>query len=1071
MAGRNLRETRERSEAPGTSVDAEHRQLTMLFCDMVGSARASDELGNEDWRKMLLAYQESVVEVVERFDGSIAQYLGDGVLAYFGYPIAHEDDAERAVRAGLAITEAVAARAPEIEAEYKRKLTARLGIHTGPVIVGAVGSGGRHETLAVGSATNLAARVQAKADPDTVLISSATLHLVRGLFTTEALGPHDLAGFAKPVELYRVTGATGARGRLDIAAFDQLTPFVGRDKELDLLLGSWNQARAGHGQVVLVGGEAGIGKSRLVQVLRERLVGEPHRWVECDASKFHGQSAYHPLSRLIEQALGLEAESSVEQKLARLAKELEAVGLVPSEAVPLFASLLGLPLTDQDMPLADSAEARRKRTVEALVKWLLAQAEAQPLVFVVEDLQWLDPSSLDVLALLVERVSDAPILLLPTFRASFEPPWALESHMKRVTLDPLTRAQTEAMVQSVPGSASLPPAVHEQVVKKTDGMPLFVEEFTRTVLESSLLAEREGRYEPTDPLRAFSVPTTLQDSLMARLDRLGRAKNVAQLAAVLGREFPYELLDAVSTDGQSLEHDLSRLVSSGILQRTGASTSPSYTFKHALIQETAYGSLLKATRRAWHERVANVLEERFSSRAAAEPERLARHCEEGGLIEKAVDYYRKAGEQAALRSASAESVQHLTRGIELLGTLPKGPARDERELVFQLELGRTLVATKGWASQDAATAYGHARLLCETFGEPTQLFQVMRGLIMFYVGRAELGTAQDLVRRLMALAKQSGESSLLVLAHEHLGILSYFEGRSSEALGDFEKAIALYDPSKHRRLAHLHGEDLGVLARNWMAWTLWIAGYPDQAVERSREAIQLGEEASHPFSLGYAFLWASILHVMRREPESALEFAEQAIAIAEEQGFAFVLAGGRLIAAWARLHTPQDEAGMEAAADAFKEAVAQVGTTGNMANAPMMLCYLAEAYHRAGQDIPALGNVDGGLALSQATRQTQWDAELHRTKGELLLQHRADEQEAERLFQSALEIARSQKAKSLELRAALSLSRLWNKQQQPERSRELLAGVYAWFTEGFDSPDLIEARDLLGIPDSGAPSP
>jgi predicted ATPase/class 3 adenylate cyclase len=1070
MASRRLTELNESRGARDASGEAERRQLTVLFCDIVGSTRIAAELGAEDWHGMLRAYQHSVAGVVERFDGSVAQYLGDGVLVYFGYPVAHEDDAERAVRAALAIVEAIAARRPEFEEHYGRGLAVRIGIHTGPVVVGEVGSGAHHETLAVGAASHIAARLQAEAKPDTVLISAPTLQLVRGIFVTDDRGPHELEGIVEPVQLYRVISATGVRSRLDVSSVDGLTPFVGRRKEIELLLESWSHAREGRGQVVLLRGEAGIGKSRLVQVFHEQLAEEPHRWIECRASKFHSHSAFHPLSQLIEETLHVGPEHSAEQKLSMLEAELEAAGLAPSETVSLFASLLGLPISERDAPLAISAEARRKRTLEALVKWLLAQAGQQPVVLVLEDLQWIDPSSLDVLSLLIDRVSNVPVLLVPTFRSSFEPLWAPKPYVRHVTLDPLTRPETEAMVAGVTGGRSLPRVVLDQVVTKTDGVPLFVEEFTRTVLESGLLVEFEGRYERTDPLPEFSVPATLQDSLMARLDRLGPAKNTAQLAALLGRDFPRELLAAVSTDPQSLEHDLVRLVNAGILQRAEATTSPSYTFKHALIQETAYRSLLKATRRAWHQRVVRVMEERFPGHVAAEPERLAWHSEEGGLTEKAVGYYQRAGERAALRSASAETIQHLTRSIELLNKLPESPAHSEKELALQLELGTTLVATKGWASQDAAAAYGRARALCERIGEPPQLFQVMRGLITFYVGRAELDTAHGLVTRLMELAEQAGESSLLLMAHEHLGILHYFYGNPSKALEHFEQAIALYNPAEHRHLAQLHGEDLGVFSRIWMAWALWLVGYPDQAVERSLEAIVLGEEASHPFSLGYALLWTAIVHVMRREPKHAQELARQAIAVAEPQGFAFVLAGGRLIEAWARLQAPLDQTAMEAAAQHFKECVTQVGTTGNMANAPMMMGYLADAYHRAGRDTQALGSIDAGLALSLATRQTQWDAELHRMKGELLLQDGANEAEAEDLFHKALEIARNQQARSLELRAALSLARRWTKQGQPERSSQLLAPIYAWFTEGFDSPDLVEARVLLGDPDSGGAS-
>jgi len=1064
MAGPTPKTVEEPERAPRVAVDAERRQLSLLFCDTVGATRIAEELGPEDWWKMLQDHQASVAEVVERFEGTVAQYLGDGVLAYFGYPRAHEDDAERAVRAGLAIVNTVTARAPQLEGEFGCSISVRIGIHTGPVVVGKIGGGGHHETLAVGVASNLAARVQAKAQPDTVLISESTRHLVRGIFSTEDCGLHHLAGIADPVRLFRPLRPTSVRSRLGAAAVEELTPFVGRAAEIDLLMERWNRARRGRGQVVLVGGEAGIGKSRLANVFRERLAGEPHRWIEIGASKFHGQSAYHPLSNLLAARLGLAQERSSERKLSRLAEGVEDAGLVAAEVAPLFASLLGLAMPERDALHAMSAEARRKRTQEAMVRWLLAQVREAPTVFLVEDLHWLDPSSLDVLGLLMQRVSAARALVIPTFRSAFEVPWPLEPHVAKATLEPLTPAQTEAMVTGVTRNLTLPSVVRDQVVKKTDGVPLFVEEFTRTVLESEALSSTDERSSSPPE---FAVPTTLQDSLMSRLDRLGPAKGVAQIASVLGREFSYELLAAVSSSEPSPEEDLSRLVTAGILQRRDGAAGVSYVFKHALIQDTAYGSLLKATRRVWHARIVEAFEEHFAHRAAAEPERLAWHCEEGGLIEKAVDYYRMAGEHASLRSATAETIQHLTRGIELVRSLPEGAARDERELGLQLELGQTLVATKGWASPDAAAAYGHARLLCERIGEPRQVFQVMRGLITYYVGRAELGTAHDLIRRLMELAEQSDESSWLLLAHEQIGILRYFEGKHADALEHFERAIALYKPSEHGHLAHLHGEDLGVFTRIWMAWALWIVGYPDRAKAMSYEALGLGREAAHPFSLAYAFLWTAILHVMRREPETAGQLASEAIAIAEEQGFAFVLAGGKLIAAWAQLQAPLDVDAMAAAAESFKDAVAGVGTTGNMANAPMMMGYLADAYGRAGLIEQAMANVETGLALSQATRQTQWDSELHRIKGELLLEHHHDVDEAERAFQRALEIARSQQSRSLELRAALSLAKMCADRSQKNRSRELLEPIYASFSEGFESPDLVEARRLLGIENDG----
>jgi class 3 adenylate cyclase/tetratricopeptide (TPR) repeat protein len=1040
--------------------EAERRHLTVLFCDLVDSTRIASQVGDERWLGLLRAYQERAADAIERFDGSVAQYLGDGVLAYFGFPKAHEDDAQRAVHAGLAIAEEMATRRTDFEARYGQGLSVRVGIHTGPAVVGELGSGESHETLAVGETANLTARIQSAAEPDTVLVSDATLRLVRGIFVTTDVGRHELKGVRRPVRLHRVLRPSGARSRLDAASSEGLTPFVGRADEIELLLEQWRRVHEGHGQVVLIGGEPGIGKSRLLQVFRERLIDESHAWIECRASNLDRHTAFHPLSELLDEMLDLRNEAAAEEKLERLAAGLDAAGLAPSETVPLFARLLGLAPSGREEPLPTSADVRRHRTIEALVEWLLALARPQPAVLVFEDLHWTDSSTLEVLGRLIERVARAPMLLLPTFRTPFEPPWSQEPHVQRVALRSLTHHETEAMVEGIMGGRSLPPLVLDRVIQETDGVPLFVEEFTRMVLESGLLVEHEGRYERADPLPEYAVPATLQDSLMARLDHLGPAKGVAQLAAVLGRDFSYELLAAVSSASQPLESDLEELVRSGILERRGGRDGPAYSFRHALIQETAYGSLLGATRRTWHARVVGVMEAQFPKTVTAEPERLAWHCEEARLIEKAARYYGAAGERAAQRSASAEAIRHLTRGIDLLRAQPDAASQSELELMLQIELGTTLVATKGWGSPEAAAAHERARALCEQLGDPPELFRVMRSLITFYTATAELGTAHDLATRLIRLAERSGESSLLLLSHEQLAILEYFLGNPSSALEHFERAIALYDPSKHRDLTHRYGEDLGVFTRIWTAWALWILGRPEQAVERSREALALGAAASHPFSHAYALLWSAILHVMRREPALAAELARQAIAIAEAGGFAFVLAGGRLVAAWAQVEQPPPEVGRETAVEAYRECVTQLGTTGNKANGPLILAYLADAHHRVGRDEEALTYVDAGLALSQTTRQRHWDAELHRMKGTLLLRG-DDSKGAEEEFDRAIEIAREQRAKSLELRAAVSLGRLWQARRQPERCRALLARVLAEFNEGFDTPDLVTARTLL----------
>ena len=1041
--------------------EAERRQLTVLFCDMVGSTRIATEVGPELWLEVLRAYQHAVAEVVERFDGSIAQFLGDGVVVYFGHPHAHEDDAERATRAGLAIVESFSSGGIMPKEANGMELAVRVGIHTGPVVVGEVGSGRHLETRAVGATTDIAGRVQGEAEPGQVLVSGATLRLARGIFATDDLGPVELKDIAAPVPLHRVLRPTGAATRLDVEAAEGLTPFVARAQELDLLRDAWSRAREGHGQVALLGGEAGMGKSRLMRVFRSRLADESHRWIECRASKFHTHTAFHPLITPLAETLGVNSEQSQEQQLVQLEQGVASLRLGGADATSLFANLLGISATEGDSPFADAAEARLEQTLEALTRWLLALTGAQPVVFIVEDLHWSDTSTLDFLSRVLDRVASAPLLVVPTYRLNFHPSWTPGSNTRRVTLNPLTRAQAEAMMLGVTGGRALPDSVRSQVVAKTDGVPLYIEEFTQTVLDSGVLTQTEDGYEETGPIPDFSVPATLRDSLMARLDRLGPAKSLAQIAAVLGREFARELLASVATESASLDSDLDSLLSAGIFQRVSSSRRPTYAFKHALIQETAYESLLVSRRRTLHARIVHAVEKSFPAIAFAEPERLAWHCEEGELIHKAVGYCHGAAEQARRRSVTTETVRYLKRGIALLAKLPDDVGRSERELMLQLELGMSLVATEGWGSNEAISAYRRARELCKTIGDLPQVFRVMRGLITFYTARAELGPARELTERLVELAAESGESQLLLLAHQQKGIIHYFEGSPAEALREFEKASGLYEPSEHRHLAELHGEDLGVFARIWMAWPQWLLGFPDQAVETSLGALDLGEEVGHRFSLAYAFVWTAILYVMRREPERAREMAEQAIAISEQQGFGFLLAEGQLVVAWCRLQGQLDERATREAAAEFQDCVTRVGGRGIMANAPMMTGYLSEAYQRAGMTTQAMASVNAGLGLSQATEQLQWDAELQRLKGEYLRQDQGNESEVEALFERGLEIARRQNALSLELRVAMSLARLWEARGEGERARGLIAPIYARFTEGFNCPDLQEARALL----------
>jgi class 3 adenylate cyclase len=718
-------------EPPQGLPEAERRQLTVLFCDLVDSTPLAGQLDPEDLREVVRAYQRTCAVVIDHFDGHIAQYLGDGLLVYFGYPAAHEDDALRAVRAGLGMVEAIGRLNTRLERERGVRLAVRIGVHTGLVVVGEIGGGAKHELLALGETPNLAARLQGLAAPDTVVISGTTFRLIQGLFECHELGPQTLKGVATPVRVYQVISESGAQSRLEAVGPTGLTPLVGREQEVGLLLERWAQVKEGLGQVVWLSGEAGIGKSRLVQVLKDHVANEPHlRW-ECRCSPYYQNSAFYPLIDLWQRVLRLTSDDPPDDKLRKLE---EALVLTPSppmgervgvrgreerlEMVPLFASLLSLPLPERYPALTMPPQRQKQKTMEAVLHVLQALAARQPVLFIVEDLHWGDPSTLELLSLLIDQGPTARILTLLVFRPEFRPPWGFRAYVTPMRLVRLPHHQTEALVERVVGGKGLPAEVRQQIVAKTDGVPLFVEELTKMVLESGLLRERAGAYELTGPLPSLAIPATLHDSLMARLDRLATVKEVVQLGATLGRAFSYDLLQAVAPwDDATLQHALARLVEAELLYQRGLPPAATYLFKHALIQEAAYQSVLKSRRQQAHQRIARVLEEQFPDTAQTQPELLAHHYTEAGLSARAISYWQRAGQRAVERSANLEAVAHLTKGLEVLATLPDTPERAQQELVVQTTLGPALIATKGYAAPEVLQAYARARELCQQVGD------------------------------------------------------------------------------------------------------------------------------------------------------------------------------------------------------------------------------------------------------------------------------------------------------------------------------------------------------------------
>ena len=1040
--------------------EAERRQLTVLFCDLVGSTALSAQLDPEDLREVVRAYQATCAEVIARFDGHIAQYLGDGLLVYFGYPQAHEDDAQRAVHTGLGMVEAVATLNRRLEQRPGVRLAVRVGIHTGLVVVGEMGGGGRQERLALGETPNIAARLQGLAAPGTVVISAATQRLVQGYFTYHALGGQTLKGVATPLQIYQVVRETEVQQRFDVAAARGLTPLVAREHEVGLLRERWALVQAGRGQLVVLSGEAGIGKSRLVQVVKDELTGTAALRIEYRCSPDHQHSAFYPVIAHLERVLAWRPDETPADRLRKLEEAVRPYPLPLAEVVPLLAALLSLPLPDDRYPpLTLTPQRQKQKTQEALLTWLLVLTEQQPVLFIVEDVHWIDPSTLEFLTLLVDQGPTARLLTLLTCRPEFQPPWGLRTHLTPIALQRLPQPQVEVMITQVTGGKALPPAVLQQVVTKTDGVPLFVEELTKTVLESGLLQETDEHYALTGPLLPLAIPATLHDSLMARLDRLATVKAVAQLGAVLGRTFAYEVLQAVAPlDEASLQQALARLVDAELLYQRGVPPQATYLFKHALIQEAAYQSLLKSTRQQYHQRIAQVLETRFPASMETQPELVAQHYTAAGCAEQAVVYWQRAGEQASERSANLEAISHFTTGIELLQTLPETPERIQQALTLHIALGAALQMAKGIAASEVEHVYTQAYALCQRVGETPELVPVLFGLWRFYVVRPQLHTARELGETLLHLAQRAHDPALVVLAHYALGATWMYLGVLSAARQHLEEGIARYTPDQRYTPAFRMGQDPGVTCRIYAAITLWVLGYPDQALAHGHEALALAHELSHPYSLAYTWCWAAVVLQLCRGVPAVLEYAEAAVALSTEQGFPLWVAMGTILREWTRAKQCQAEEGLAP----LRQGIASARATGAAVTIPYFYTVLADVCDHLGHPDDGLQALAEAHTLIEQHEERWWEAEICRLRGVLLLRQPGILQaEAETWLQRALDVAWRQEAKSLELRAAMSLSRLWQQQGKRQEAYGLLAPIYGWFTEGFDTADLQEAKTLL----------
>ena len=1030
-----------------------------MFSDLVGSTALSARMDPEDLREVISAYQKCVAETVQRFGGFVAKYMGDGVLVYFGYPHAHEDDAERAVRAGLELIAAVGA------LKSRAPLQTRVGIATGLVVVGdLIGSGDAQERGIVGETPNLAARLQGVAEPNIVVIAESTRKLLGSLFELEDLGPKDLKGIAWPVRAWAALRGRSVESRFEALHATGLTSLVGREEELELLLRRWSKAKTGEGQVVLLSGEAGIGKSRLTAALLERIAGEPHTRLRYFCSPQHTDSALYPIIGQMERAAGLAHDDTPQARLDKLDAVLAQTS-TRIEDVALFAEMLSLPNDGRYPAIELTPEQRRQRTLEALTEQLAGLASQNPVLMIFEDAHWIDPTSLEAFGRTVDRIKTLRGLLIVTFRPEFNAPWAGRSHVTSVALNRLGGRETAAIIARLVGNKELPSDVMAAIVERTDGIPLFVEEMTKAVLE----AESEGDALQTAavvPSTALAVPASLHASLMARLDRLDGAKEVAQIAAAIGREFSHALLVAVAGKAEAeLASALDRLMAAGLLFRQGVPPHASYLFKHALVQDAAYSTLLREPRRALHARIAETLESRFAEIAEKQPELLARHCTEAGLIEKAATLWGKAGQRSLERSALVEAVAQLTLALDQIAALPATPALRREQIKLQVALITPLIHVKGYAAPETKAAEERARLLidqAEALGEPPEdpllLFSVLYG---FWVANA-LAFNGDVVRELaaqfLALAEKQEATDPLIIGHRNMGHSLLFTGDFAEGRAHYDQAIALYDPAAHRPLAMRFGQDIGVTILSYRSQALWMLGYPDVALADAEHAVKDAREIGQAATLMFALNNTCFTHIWCGNYPTANAQASEVVALADEKG-------PMLWKAWGMFHQGCVLAQTGKASDAVQMITASIiglRSTGSTLYTPYSLSYLARAYAELRIFDDAWRSIGEAVTAVETTKERWFEAEANRIAGEIALKSpERDTAKAEAYFERALSIARQQQAKSWELRAAMSMARLWRDQGKRDEARDLLAPVYGWFTEGFDTRDLKEAKALL----------
>ena len=1034
--------------SPAQHRDAEFRQITVMFCDLVGSTQLSEKLDPEDLQKIIDSYRRECSTAIRRYGGEVARYLGDGVLAFFGWPYAHEDDAPRAVHAALEIVSVVTKISESVT------LACRVGVCSGSVVVGEIRNSTASWSMdAVGETPNIAARLQTLAEPNTVLISESTRHLVSATFDLQGLGPQELKGITEPVRAYRVLAAKSAGSRFEAAHAGTLTPLVGRSSELRLLLDRWEKVKEGDGQVILLSGIPGVGKSRLLHELKSHVEEEPHILLHHQCSPYHNQSAFHPVIEQIEQAAHLIAREADADKITKLQAYLPRSTNSSIEPLLLIANLLSISTENQQHLSELTPQQIKNRTISTLVDLLLAFSVQRPTLCIFEDAHWLDASTLELLELMISRIAHARVLLIVSSRPEFRPTWLAHANVSTHSLTRLSQAEVKTMIRDLLRGGNMPQKLVDQIIEKADGVPLFIEELTSSTL-SAPLRETLGHTEQPASLR---VPETLSDALMERLDRAAPSRRVAQIAAVIGREFSDDLLSAAARiDEEDMQSALSLLEKADIIYRVGISPFVRFAFKHVLLRDAIYDSLLKSKRQQIHADIAAILVHDFPKLVENQPEVLALHYQEASNHQMAIRYWFESGQRALAHSANVEAIANFRKALQLLNALPETPERIKQEIDIQLALGIPLIAVRGYTAAETREAFSRARTLCLRLGDIPEYFQALFGLWGNHWMCGKNDEALRMADEFLSRSRALSDPVLLMVANRVMGSTLLTLGDFQSSANHFEETIRLSTGREERPLYNLYMVGPRAASLLLLSWDLWILGYPDQALSRVSEALALGKDLGHPYTVAFAHYMTSVVHLLRGDAAHALESAERSFEMSQEQRFSLYailsrISRGRAIGEMGRL----GEARVE-----LTQGIDEARRNGVGFMLPMMDSWLADVHTKTGENEYALSFVERALTNIGDVTGRSWEAELHRQRAQILLALDPSKlREAESHLQKSIEVARGQSAKSLELRATTNLAELWRTQGRPDEARALLEPICHWFNEGAETADLRQARD------------